>query len=28
MPGPPNTRGQFVKQENKFVVPASFSPLR
>ena len=25
---PPNTRGQFVKQENKFVVPASFSPLR
>src|SRR5438128_2605414 len=25
---PPNTRGQFVKQENMFVVPAEFSPLR
>ena len=25
---PPNTRGQFVKQENMLVVPASFSPLR
>jgi hypothetical protein len=24
---PPNTRGQFVKQENMLVVPASFSPL-
>ena len=25
---PPATRGQFVKQENMFVVPAEFSPLR
>ena len=25
---PPNTRGQFVRQENMFVVPAEFSPLR
>jgi len=25
---PPNTRGQFVKQENMLVVPAEFSPLR
>jgi hypothetical protein len=25
---PPNTRGMFVKQENMFVVPAAFSPLR
>jgi hypothetical protein len=25
---PPATRGMFVKQENKLVVPASFSPLR
>jgi hypothetical protein len=25
---PPNTRGQFIKQENMLVVPASFSPLR
>src|SRR5438132_397431 len=25
---PPNTRGQFIKQENMFVVPALFSPLR
>ena len=25
---PPNTRGQFVQQENMFVVPAEFSPLR
>ena len=25
---PPNTRGQFVAQENMLVVPASFSPLR
>jgi hypothetical protein len=25
---PPATRGMFVRQENKFVVPASFSPLR
>jgi hypothetical protein len=24
---PPNTRGQFVRQENMFVVPAAFSPL-
>ena len=24
---PPNTRGQFVRQENMFVVPAEFSPL-
>jgi len=25
---PPATRGQFVKQENMFVIPAEFSPLR
>ena len=25
---PPATRGMFIKQENMFVVPASFSPLR
>ena len=25
---PPQTRGQFIKQENMFVVPAEFSPLR
>ena len=25
---PPATRGQFVQQENMFVVPAEFSPLR
>src|SRR5438128_803919 len=25
---PPNTRGQFVKQENMFAVPSEFSPLR
>ena len=25
---PPATRGQFVKQENMFVIPAGFSPLR
>jgi len=25
---PPATRGQFVRQENMFVVPAEFSPLR
>jgi hypothetical protein len=25
---PPATRGQFVEQENMFVVPAEFSPLR
>ena len=25
---PPNTRGQFIKQENMLVVPSSFSPLR
>ena len=25
---PPATRGMFVKQENAFVVPAAFSPLR
>jgi hypothetical protein len=25
---PPATRGKFIKQENMFVVPASFSPLR
>jgi hypothetical protein len=24
---PPNTRGQFIRQENMFVVPAAFSPL-
>jgi ligand-binding SRPBCC domain-containing protein len=25
---PPNTRGMFVQQQNMFVVPAEFSPLR
>jgi hypothetical protein len=25
---PPATRGQFVRQENMFVIPAEFSPLR
>jgi len=25
---PPATRGQFVKQENMFMIPAEFSPLR
>src|SRR5258706_403932 len=25
---PPATRGMFIRQENMFVVPASFSPLR
>ena len=25
---PPNTRGMFVQQQNMFVVPAAFSPLR
>src|SRR5439155_410882 len=25
---PPNTRGQFIRQENMLVVPAEFSPLR
>jgi hypothetical protein len=24
---PPATRGQFVRQENMFVIPAAFSPL-